>query len=340
MENPRRDSILSVLFPKNFRLNFPKTPKNESNGCRFDGETKNFLRYAVDFFEMGANKTMVQVSQTVELRRRSAMEFHLLAPLAGESLISSEMTKRIEEMIKFFVQRLDKDWKKIKIYKKIWRSIMKKTIYLIGIITLLFATNVFAQLTLPRASTRSEVSQTVGDTEIAIVYNRPNIKESHGLGRYLVPYGEVWRTGANEATVFEVSNDVMINGQKLPKGKYSLHTIPNKDEWTIIFNKTWNQWGSFNYKAEEDALRVNVKPVAGEFKETMAIDVENVMDTTADVVIAWEKVRVPFKLDIGDLSGRILKNARQQMVRNPIVAAGFVLDSKLKSILRRSNRLA
>ena len=183
---------------------------------------------------------------------------------------------------------------------------MKKTIYLVGIITLLFATNAFAQLTLPRASQTFDISQTVGDTEIAIVYNRPNVKNRTVWGE-LVPYGEVWRTGANEATVFEVSNDVMINGQKLPKGKYSLHTIPNKDEWTIIFNKTWNQWGSFNYKAEEDALRVNVKPVAGEFKETMAIDVEDVTDTTADVVIAWEKVRVPFKLDVGDVSGRILK---------------------------------
>ena len=206
---------------------------------------------------------------------------------------------------------------------------MKKTIYLVGIITLLFATNVFAQLTLPRSSTRSAISQTVGDTDISIVYNRPNVKGTNSLGLNLVPMGEVWRTGANEATVFEVSNDVMINGQKLPKGKYSLHTIPNKDEWTIIFNKTWNQWGSFNYKTEDDALRVNVKPITGEFKETMAIDVENITDTTADVVIAWEKVRVPFKLDVGDFSGRILRNARQQMVRKPITAAGFVLDSKL-----------
>jgi hypothetical protein len=210
---------------------------------------------------------------------------------------------------------------------------MKKTLYLIGIITLVFATNVLAQLTLPRASQRSEISQTVGDTEVAIVYNRPNVKERKVWGAKgeepIVPYGEVWRTGANEATVFEVSKDVMINGQKLPKGKYSLHTIPNKDEWTIIFNKTWNQWGSFNYKVEEDALRVNVKPLSGEFKETMTIDVDNVTETTADLVIAWEKVRVPFKLDVGDLDGRFLNTARRMMVTNSIDAARFVLDSKL-----------
>ncbi len=210
---------------------------------------------------------------------------------------------------------------------------MKKTIYLIGIITFVLTANVFAQLTLPRASQRSAVSQTIGDTEVAIIYNRPNIKDRKVWGNKseepIVPFGEVWRTGANEATVFEVSKDVMINGQKLPKGKYSLHTIPNKDEWTIIFNKTWNQWGSFNYKPEEDALRVNVKPVSGEFKETMAIDVDNVTDTTADVVIAWEKVRVPFKLDVGDLNTRFLNTARRMMVVNSIDAARFVLDSKL-----------
>ena len=205
---------------------------------------------------------------------------------------------------------------------------MKKTIYLVGIITIIFATNVFAQLTLPRASQRSAMSQTVGDTEISIVYHRPNVKGRTIWGG-LVPLGEVWRTGANEATTFEVSNDVMINGQKLPKGKYSLHTIPNKDEWTIIFNKTWEQWGSYQYKPEDDVLRVNVKPVAGEHKETMSIALNNVAETTADVVIAWEKVRVPFKLDVGDLNARFLTSARRQMSGNSLTAARFVLDSKL-----------
>lgn len=205
---------------------------------------------------------------------------------------------------------------------------MKKTFYLFGIITFLFAANVFAQVSLPPASTHAEIKQNVGDTKIEITYNRPNVKGRTVWGG-LVPYDEVWRTGANEATTFEVSNDVMINGQKLPKGKYSLHTIPTKGDWTIIFNKTWNQWGSFNYKAEEDALRVTAKPMTGDNKETMTIDFDNVTDTTADIVIAWEKVRVPFTLDIGDLSGRILKSARQQMVNNPLTAASYVIDSKM-----------
>lgn len=204
---------------------------------------------------------------------------------------------------------------------------MKKKFYLLGILTLLVTTNIFAQVTLPRASQRSSISQTVGDTEIRIVYHRPNVNERPVWGG-LVPLNEVWRTGANEATVFEVSGDVLINGKSLPKGKYSLYTIPGKDEWTVIFNKTWEQWGTI-YKAEQDALRVNVKPVAGEFRETMAIDVENVLDTTADIVIAWEKIRVPFRVDIGDMNKRILDSARRQMVSNPLNAARFVIDSKL-----------
>lgn len=205
---------------------------------------------------------------------------------------------------------------------------MKKIFYLVGILTLLFATNAFAQLSVPRISQRQEISQTVGDTNIEIVYHRPNVKERQIWGE-LVPFGEVWRTGANEATIFEVSNDVMINGQKLPKGKYSLFTIPNKDEWTIIFNKVWNQAGSANYKEAEDALRVKVKPLTGNFMETMTIGVEDVTDNSANIVIAWDKTRVPFKLDIGDVSDRILKSARNQMVGTPITAANFVMSNKM-----------
>lgn len=207
---------------------------------------------------------------------------------------------------------------------------MKKIIYLIGMITFVFSANLVAQVTMPRASTKQSVSQTVGDTEVNIIYSRPNIKGRTVWGD-LVPYGEVWRTGANEATVFEVSRDVMINGQKLPRGKYSLHTIPNKDAWTVIFNKTWDQWGSFQYKIADDALRINVKPVTGEYKETMSIDIDNVDETTADIVIAWEKVRVPVKLDVGDVNKRFVDSARRQIIGNPITAARFILDSKLSA---------
>lgn len=202
---------------------------------------------------------------------------------------------------------------------------------------------IFGQLTLPRESQRQEISQTVGDTKVSIVYHRPNVKgralwgcqttdvipKSGVTYPCLVPNGQVWRTGANEATVFEISNDIMVGGQKLPRGKYSLHTIPNGSEWTIIFNKTWNQWGSYSYDAKEDALRVNVKPVASDFHETMAIEIEDVTANTAQVVIRWEKVTVPFTIDVGDVSGRLLTDARRRMNTEPVQMANYVLSQKL-----------
>ncbi|CAN5400937.1 hypothetical protein BH20ACI1_BH20ACI1_02710 [soil metagenome] len=205
---------------------------------------------------------------------------------------------------------------------------MKKTIFLIGILTMLLAVNAFAQMTLPRTSQRQSISQTVGDTMVSIVYNRPNVKDREVWGG-LVPYNEVWRTGANENTTFEVTNDVKINGQVLPKGKYGLHTLPTKDGWTIIFNKVNNEWGSFNYDAKQDALRVSAKPITGDFKETMTIDFNDVTNNTAQVVIAWEKLRVPFTIDVGDVNKRVLTDFRKQIVGNPVQAASFVLNSKM-----------
>lgn len=220
---------------------------------------------------------------------------------------------------------------------------MKSKIFPFAIILFIASINIFGQATFPRASQKSTVMQTVGDTEISIVYHRPNAKGRAIWGCQttdvipkggvtydcLVPSGQVWRTGANEATVFEISNDVTINGQKLPKGKYSLHTIPNANEWTIIFNKTWNQWGSFRYDEKEDALRVTAKPVAGEMKETMTIGIEDVDENSANVVIAWEKVRVPFTVDIGDVNKRVVAKAQRQIVNDQINTANFILSSKL-----------
>lgn len=221
---------------------------------------------------------------------------------------------------------------------------MKYRFFLFAIILAIFSLNVFGQITFPRASQRSSLAQTLGDTEISVIYNRPNAKGRTIWGCQtadvipkggvdypcLVPNGQVWRTGANEATTFEISNDVTINNQKLPKGKYSLHTIPNNDEWTVIFNKKWDQWGSFSYDEKQDALRIKVKPVAGENMETMTIGIEDVSDKTAQVVIAWEKLRVPFTVDIGDVNKRLVSKAQRQIVNQQITTANFILSSKMK----------
>ena len=212
---------------------------------------------------------------------------------------------------------------------------MRRNLFLAMMVSLLAVSSAFAQLSLPRESQRAEVSQTVGDTKISIVYHRPNVKGREVWGG-LQKYGEVWRTGANENTTFEVSNDVKINGQVLPKGKYGLHSIPNKDEWTIIFNRVNNEWGSFKYDQKQDALRVSVKPQTAEMTETMAIEFENIKANQSDVVIAWEKVKVPFTVDVGDVNGRVLAEIRRQMTtlktddfRTPAQGASFVLNNKL-----------
>jgi Protein of unknown function (DUF2911). len=220
---------------------------------------------------------------------------------------------------------------------------MNKKVFLFLIVIAACASSAFAQLTLPRESQRQEISQIVGDTKISISYDRPNVKgrtiwgcttndvlpKSNVSYPCLVPNGQVWRTGANEATVFEVTNDVLINGQKLPKGKYSLHTIPNADEWTIIFNKIWNQWGSFNYDAKEDVLRVTAKPIPSDFHETMSIEIDNVSLTTAQISIRWEKLAVPFTVDVGDMNARILNDARRRMINEPVQLANYVLSQKM-----------
>jgi hypothetical protein len=226
---------------------------------------------------------------------------------------------------------------------------MKKLFYVM-ILTLVFGLSVFAQLSLPRDSQRQEVTQTVGDTRIAVVYHRPNTKGRVMWGcqaknvvpktNYeepcLVPYGQVWRMGANENTTFEVSNEVKINGQTLPAGKYGLFSIPGKDEWTIVFSKKNDDWGSFSYKLENDQLRVTVKPQTIASQETMSLGFENVKATSAEFAIRWDTVRVPFTIDIGDMSPRVLNYIRESLktvkaedFRSPMDGANYVYNNKL-----------
>lgn len=211
-----------------------------------------------------------------------------------------------------------------------------------------------AQLRLPRPSQGASVTQTIGVTDITINYSRPAVKGRAIFGdvsaadnyvkgeatlddqnkrpkdMVIVPYGHVWRTGANEATQFVITDDVLINGQKLAAGKYSLSTIPGKDEWTIIFNSDYGQWGSFTYDPAKDVLRVKTKPQVGNnVKEWLQYNVEPVNDHSATVTIAWEKVRVPFTIDV-DVVGTTLAKARKAVAaakpddwRTPLNAAGY-----------------
>lgn len=163
---------------------------------------------------------------------------------------------------------------------------------------LLCALPLFAQVKYPRPSPHAVLTQTVGTTDVVIDYSRPGVKGRPIWGA-LVPYDKVWRTGANDATTISFSDDVTIDGKPLPKGTYSLHTIPGKDSWTVIFNKVAKQWGSFSYKQEEDALRVTVKPHAAPMTEWMEFDVPSLSNDNATVEIRWEKLAVPFTIGTG-----------------------------------------
>jgi tetratricopeptide (TPR) repeat protein len=168
-------------------------------------------------------------------------------------------------------------------------------------------------LDLPRQSQRAEIAQRIGITDITIVYHRPLAKDRKVWGD-LVPYGKVWRAGANENTTITFSDPVTIEGKPLDKGTYGLHMIPNADEWTIIFSKNSTSWGSFSYDQAEDALRVNVKPQPADLHNALTYDFDQVQPDSAVVEMEWEKVAVPFKIsvDVHDIVEASLK----KQVRN------------------------
>jgi len=168
------------------------------------------------------------------------------------------------------------------------------------LIVFLFAASLHAQsfvLDLPDKSQQAEVSQRIGLTEVTIRYHRPLVNGRKIWGD-LVPYGKVWRTGANINTTISFTDPVTIEGKPLDAGTYGLHTIPNADEWTLIFSKNATSWGSFTYDAAEDALRVNVKPRASEPHNALTFDFEDVEPDAAVVALQWEKLAVPFRVAV------------------------------------------
>jgi hypothetical protein len=218
-----------------------------------------------------------------------------------------------------------------------------------------------AQVRTPRPSPNASVMQTIGVTDITIKYSRPAVKgrtiwgdalpeqaaakgeatlddqNVRPKGAAIVPWGHAWRTGANEATQFVVTDDVLINGQQLPAGSYSLHTIPTKNEFTIIFNSVANQWGSFGYDAAKDTLRIKVKPEWSEHsKEWLEYWIDPINENSAQVNIRWEKLRVPFTVEVKDVQGVTMAKARAAVAAakaddfaTPLQAANYALSNKL-----------
>jgi hypothetical protein len=225
---------------------------------------------------------------------------------------------------------------------------------------LCFAVSASAQVVTPRPSQKASVMQRIGATDVTITYSRPGVKGRKIWGdplpeqtasvkgeatldnqnvrpknAVIVPYGHVWRTGADDATMFVITDEVLINGQKLAGGSYSLHTIPGKDEWTIVFNGTSNQWGSFNYDPAKDTLRVKAKPAwVNENQEWLAFNFDPVGEDSAQVNIRWEKISVPFTVKVPDVAGATLArmkkdvgNAKPDDWRTPMQAGNFLINN-------------
>src|SRR5271155_3738849 len=152
-------------------------------------------------------------------------------------------------------------------------------------------------LDLPRQSQHAVITQRIGITDITVNYHRPLVNSRQIWGK-VVPYGEVWRAGANENTTVTFTDPVTIEGQPLDKGTYGLHMIPGENQWTVIFSKMSTAWGSFSYKQDEDALRVTVKPQTADFHEALTYDFDDVKPDSTVVTLRWEKVAVPFKVGV------------------------------------------
>ncbi len=167
------------------------------------------------------------------------------------------------------------------------------------------------QLNLPLQSQGAKVTQTVGITDITINYHRPLVNNRKVWGG-LVPYGQVWRAGANINTTITFANDVSIDGKPLAAGTYGLHMIPTESDWTVIFSKQHTAWGSFSYKESEDALRVTVKPQPADFHNALTYDFDQLKPDSAVVVMSWDKLAVPFTVSV-DVNKIVEASLQNQM---------------------------
>jgi hypothetical protein len=193
------------------------------------------------------------------------------------------------------------------------------------------------------ASQKASVMQTIGVTDITITYYRPGVKgrtifadappsmvarakgeatldnqNERQPGEPIVPYNHVWRAGANEATLFQVTDDVLINGQPLKAGTYSLQAIPAKEEWTFVFNSDTGQWGAFAYDAAKDVLRVKAKPqTVNENQEWLLYTFDPVTPNAATVNVRWEKVSVPFTVEVKDVKALWRAKTDELIAANP-----------------------
>lgn len=177
-----------------------------------------------------------------------------------------------------------------------------------------FAAPALAQvppLQFPAASPKASVSQTVGLTDVTVRWSRPAVNGRKVWGG-LVPYGEVWRTGADENTTLTFSTPVTVGGKALPAGSYGLHTIPGEKEWTVVLSTQAKAWGSYSYDPKEDAVRFTAVPKEGPHEERLLFTLADPTDRSVAVTLAWEKLRLSFPVEV-DTKAVVLASLREQL---------------------------
>lgn len=187
----------------------------------------------------------------------------------------------------------------------------------------------------PRPSPNAATSQTIGTTNLALTYSRPGVKGRVIWGA-LVPYDSTWRTGANEPNSFTTSDTIMVGGQRLAAGKYSILTIPRRGEWTIIFSNQKDLQGSTNYDPRQDALRVTATPDTGQsHTEWMWLGFEDLTPSSGSLVLRWQRLRLALPIAV-DLNALVLASARKEIAisdrdawRNPLRAATWCFDNSV-----------
>lgn len=186
-----------------------------------------------------------------------------------------------------------------------------------------------AQIRTPQPSPAATVMQTVGVTDINVKYSRPAVKGREVFGK-LVPYGQFWRTGANQATAIEFSTDIQLEGKTVPAGKYFLYSIPNADSWIVIINKS-AATAPEQYKQADDVVRVSVKPEQAPMTESFEIGFSNITDSTATLDIKWDKVKVSSKLSTPttQIVESAIDKAAEASANNMNAGASYLLSKGL-----------
>ncbi len=223
---------------------------------------------------------------------------------------------------------------------------MTKNIFTVLIVLLVFTMG-NTQINTPQASPLSTITQKVGLADVKIEYSRPSLKGRKMIGSTLVPYGSVWRTGANAIPKLVLSHDVMIGGKDVPAGTYGLITIPNLKTWTIIITKNAEQWGTYGYKVEEDLVRFDAKVEALTKKaENFTIGLTDLKDESANIYIKWDMVSVKFPIK-HDAHSIVMKEIDQKMQGSDITtdsyfsAADYYFDKgiELEKALQWANKV-